>query len=464
MNEMSTTGRPALLDQLAERVCAFGFADVTPTALAVAKAGIVDTVGVTLAGLSAPCTQLLLDTPGVATAPGDCLVFGTDRRTSALEAALVNGTASHALDYDDFCDAFGGHQSVPLLPALLALAEERHVSGAAVLAAYVVGVEAEIRLARAVHPAHYDKGWHPTSTLGVFGCAAACAHLLGLDAARTATALAIAASFASGLKANFGTMTKPLHVGHCNRDGLLAVLLAERGFTANPGAMEHHQGFFDVFNGPGQYDAERLLAGWGDSLELEEPTIGLKQFPCCGSTHQAIMMMLKLRQEEGITAADVDGIEVLVHGRRFRHTNTPLPEGPLQAKFSVQYAVVRALLSGAVRLADFEGDAFRQPEVRRLLERTTARVHPEWGDDGPNKWGAVVAVALKDGRRLERRVDHMVGRSGDNAMTVEELRGKFDDCAARVLPEAQIGPLFDALLGLDGVADVAEVTRLAARG
>lgn len=460
MNRIAINDRPALLGRLAERICGFGSEAVSAKALAVAKAGILDTVGVTLAGLDEGCTRILLDTPGVATAPGDCLILGTARRTSALDAALVNGTASHALDYDDFCDAFGGHQSVPLVPALFALAEERRLSGAALLTAYVVGVETEIRLARAVHPVHYDKGWHPTSTLGVFGAAAAAARLLELDPERTALALAIAASLAAGLKANFGTMTKPLHVGHCGRSGVLAVLLAERGFDANPGAMEHHQGFFNVFNGAGQFDAERLLAGWGGALELEEPTMGIKQFPCCGSTHAAIAMMLRLVREEGITAADVAGIEVLMHGRRLRHTDTPLPESPLQAKFSVQYGVVRALLDRAVRLEHFEGDAFAEPEVRRLLGLTRADVHPEWGGEGGHPWGAEVAVALTDGRRLVRGTEHMVGRSGDNAMTVDELREKFADCAGRAVPVERIGPLFEALLALETVADVADLARL----
>lgn len=446
--------------RLAERICAFSARDLTPRALAQARIGIADTLGVTLAGVPELCTQILLRTPGVATAPGASLVFGTARRTSALDAALVNGTASHALDYDDFSSDLGGHQSVPLVAPLFALAEERGASGRRLVLAYVAGMEALIRLARAVNLVHYDKGWHPTATLGVFGAAAACAHLIGLDAPRTATALSLAASMASGLKANFGSMAKPFHVGHCARDGLLAALLAEQGFEARHGVMEHRQGFLDVYNGPGLHDVARIFADWGRPLEIEAPGIALKQFPCCGSTHPAVAMMLRLVREERITAADVARIEVLPHARRLPHTDDPAPATPLGAKFSVQYAVVRALLSGVPRLAHFEGGAVLEPEVRRLLAVTTAAPHPGMPLDGPDQWGAEVVVTLHDGRRLSRRVDQMVGRGGSNPMSSGELFEKFCDCAERGLPRGNVAPLFDRLESIEEVEDIRDLTRL----
>lgn len=449
--------------RLAELVCAFSKRELTPRALRAARTGIIDTVGVTLAGVPEGCTQTLLRTPGVATAPGGATIFGTSRRSSALEAALVNGTASHALDYDDFSSDLGGHQSVPLVAPLIALAEERGLSGMRVVLAYVVGMEALIRLARAVNFVHYDKGWHPTATLGVFAAAAGCSHLIGLDARRTATALSLAASMASGLKANFGTMTKPFHVGHCARNGLLAALMAEAGFEANHGVMEHKLGFLDVYNGVGQHEAARIFEGWAKPLEVEAPGIALKQFPCCGSTHPAIAMMLKLVEEERITTADVARIEVLPHPRRLPHTDNPRPVTPLQAKFSVQYAVVRALLSGAPKLAHFEGTAALEPKVTRLLELTSARPHPTMDRDGAEQWGAEVIVTMRDGRSLSRRVDQLVGRGGDNPMSSRELWEKFADCAERGIAREHVAPLFDRLECIEEVGDIREVTRLLAR-
>lgn len=447
--------------RLAQHICGFDKSHATKLALQRAHTSIIDTIAVTLAGIPEVCTQLLLGTPGIAELPGGSLVFGTDRRTSALDATLINGTASHALDFDDFSGVFGGHQSVPLVAALFALAEERKLSGNKLLLAYLVGVETEIKLARAVHFHHYDKGWHPTSTLGTIGAAAAVAHLIDLDEARTAMALAIAASLASGIKANFGSMTKPLHVGQCGRNGLMAALLAERGFDANPAAYEHHQGFFNVFNGPGLFDAEKALAGWASPLEIELKSIGLKQFPCCGSTHPAIMMMFAIVREELIRPGDVAHIQILPHGRRLRHTNTPHPRTSLEAKFSVQYGVVRALLSGAVRRKDFEGQAHLEPDVVRLLGITDARPHPDMADDAEAQWGAEVIVTTTDGRKLSRRVDNMVGRDGDHPMSSDELWEKFNDCATGVLPREQIAPLFERLETLGSVADINQVTQLA---
>lgn len=454
---------PTLIQRLAERVRAFGPAQMTPQAEALARTAIIDTLGVTLAGSAEPCTTNLLRTPGVAEAPGPCTLFGTSRKTSALDAAFVNGTASHALDYDDFSQPMGGHQSVPLVAPLMAVAEERRLSGAQLIQSYVVGIETEIRLARAVNFHHYDKGWHPTATLGVFGAAAAVGHMIGLDEARLAVALAIAASLASGVKANFGTMVKPLHVGQCGRNGLLAALLAEAGYDANPAALEHEQGFLNAFNGPGTFDAERMFEGWADPLEVTSPTMGLKQFPCCGSTHPAVSMMLALRQEEGVTAEMVERIEIMPHRRRLPHTDNPDPRTPLAAKFSVQYAVARALLDGAVRLKHFEGEAHLDPAVREIMGRTTTRPHPDMADDAVEQFGAEIRVTLRDGRALARRVDGLVGRGGDNPMSSEELWEKFYDCGRRALPKGDILPLFERLESLDKAADIRDVARMLAK-
>ena len=305
MTALAISAGPTLAARLAEKVLSIDKSFLTTRAIAQAKMCLIDALGVTLAGLAEDATQILMRTPGVATAPGRSLIFGTTQRTSALDAALVNGTAAHALDYDDFSSIMGGHHTVPLMSALIALAEEHGFSGAKVLAAYVVGVEVQIRFARALGFHHYDKGWHPTSTLGTFGSAAAVGHLLGLNQTQMTTALAIAASLTGGVKANFGTMVKPLHAGQCGRNGMFAALLAQGGYDANPLALEHHQGFLNVFNGPGTFDAEKLVENWAAPLEIESSTIALKQFPCCGSTHPAIAMMLNLVREERFSADDV---------------------------------------------------------------------------------------------------------------------------------------------------------------
>ncbi|MEK9671045.1 MAG: MmgE/PrpD family protein [Rhodospirillaceae bacterium] len=458
MNKMTANDAKALLDRVAERIAAFDPGAISDRGRRTALWGIIDTIAVTLAGYPEDCTRIALETPGVADAAGPCLIFGSSKRTSALDATFINGIASHALDYDDFSAVFGGHQSVPLVTPLFALAEERGLSGKAVFDAYLLGIEAEMRFARCVHPHHYDKGWHPTATLGIFGTAAACARLIGLDREKTAYALAISASLASGLKANFGTMTKPLHVGQSARNGLLAVLLAERGFDANPAAMEHHQGFLTVFNGEGTFCADQLTADWdGGPWENESATLAIKQFPCCGSTHQCITATQRLMARETIPPETIAGIEILPHMRRLRHTNTPRPTTELEAKFSVQYTVARTLLDGTVKLKDFENAAWEEDAVQNLLSVTDARPHPELDGDQADQWAAEIIVKTKDGRTVSEKVQALVGRSGDNAMTEGELWEKLEDCAGRIMPSAQARRAFDGLLTLAAASDLSGV-------
>lgn len=463
MDTLQTTDNdttPTVARQLAQRIAAFGPRDLTPGARAATRTAIIDTIGVMLAGSTQPCVQILLDTPGIAAPGGPCSVFGTSRNASALDAALVNGTASHALDYDDFSQPMGGHQSVPLVAPLLAMAEAHKLSGDALMTAYVIGIETEIRIARAVNFHHYDKGWHPTATVGIFGTVAALGHLLKLDADRIATALAIAASLAAGLKANFGTMVKPLHVGHTCRNGLLAVLLAERGYDANAAAFEQRQGFFNAFNGPGHYDANRIFEDWGKPLEIESGTLGLKQFPCCGSTHPAVFMALTLVRDEHVKADEIESIHIEAHRRRLPHTDNPDPQTPLAAKFSVQYAVARALVDGAVRLEHFEGERHRDPAIRRLLALTRTDPHPDMPDDSPHQFGAEVTLTLRDGRVLSRRTDNMIGRGADNPMTGDELWEKFSDCCRQAIGSSEALALYERLEALDEVADLSTVARL----
>lgn len=457
MDGLTVSDSTEILTTLAGHISGFDPTRISDHGLHVAKVGIADTIGVTLAGFPEPCVQILINTPGVADAVGPALIFGTTKRTSALDATLVNGTASHALDFDDFSSIMGGHQSVPLVAPLFALADERGLTGRDIIDAHVVGLEVEHRFARAVHPHHYDKGWHPTATLGIFGTAAACAYAMKLGHQKTALALAIATSMASGLKANFGTMTKPLHVGHSARNGLLACYLAEQGFEANASAMEHHQGFLNVFNGEGLFDTAPLTEDWSDPLDIELPTLSLKQFACCGSMHQAIFAMLGLAKDEDIDPKRVTNIDIGLHARRLRHTNNSFPKSVLQAKFSVQYTVARALKDRTVLLKDFEGEAFFDPDIKRLLDVTTAHPLPDDGSGPTGLWDATVAVTLDDGSVLKREVIDMVGRSGDNAMSRDELRDKFMDCAGLVISADAASQAFDTLMNLETCDDLDDI-------
>src|SRR3954470_13395882 len=449
-----------IIEGIAERIGAIRYDGLPLEAVDWAKMAILDTVGVTLAGAGEACAQIVerVLATGATNIGGECLIFGTDRRAAPLDAALINGTASHALDFDDVSNSLGGHPSAPILPALFTLAETLDCDGRAFITAYVAGFETETRIGRGVHFHHYEKGWHPTATLGVFGATAACCHLMGLDAARAAQALAIAASLASGIKANFGTMTKPLHVGHTARNGLFAAMLARDGFTANPGALEHKQGFLLVFNGAGNFDAEAILKDWGQPYDIVHPGLAIKQHPCCGSTHPAIDAMLLLRAEHEIRPERIARVDSWTHPRRLAHTDRPDPQSGLEAKFSVQYCLARALLHGGIMLEHFEGEAFRDPAAQALMRRVHAAPHPETGSASEEHLGAEVRIAFEDGKTIAQRFGAALARGPDNPLPEDALAAKFADCAARALPPAQVERLQRLLLQLDEAPSLRAVT------
>lgn len=458
----TTIAETTIAETLATRIAGVTY-DTLPDAVRHwAKVAIIDTVGCTLAGAAEPCARIAGHVATIGGAPiaggGPCVIFGTARRAGPMDAAAINGTAAHALDYDDCSDTLGGHPSAPILPALFALAETLPANGRDVIAAYVAGWETETRIARGVNFHHYEKGWHPTATLGVFGAAAACARLLGLTVEKTARALALAATFSSGLKANFGTMTKPLHVGQSARNGLYAALLASQDFTASTDAIEHRQGFLRVFNGDGNFNAEPIVAAWGAPWDIVDPGLAIKQYPCCGSTHPAIDAMLMLVRQNDLTPGNVAKIESRTHPRRFAHTNRPDPHGALDAKFSVQYCLARALISRQVLIEHFEDGSYDRPDVRAVLARVSSTSWPDRPMDPSEHFGADVTVTLTDGRVLTQSVRRPLGRGPTMPLPPEMLRGKFIDCAKRSLSLPAANQLFGLLDTLETVNCISTLT------
>jgi 2-methylcitrate dehydratase PrpD len=448
--------------ELAKRINSVAYNELPPEAIHWAKVGILDLVGVTLAGAHEDTTKIPRDILLRGATTGSSLIFGTTTRTGPLDAALVNGTASHALDFDDCNNTIGGHPSAPILPGLIALADDVGATGREFIAAYVAGFEAECKIAMGVHFYHYTHGWHPTATLGVFGSAAACAKLLKLPEDKVATALAIASSLASGIKANFGTMVKPLHVGHCTRNGLFAALLAHDGFTATHGAFEHKQGFLNVFNGEGNYDSGKILPAWGQPFDIVKPGIAIKQYPCCGSTHSALDAALGLAREHRPSPDDIERVDVWTHSRRLEHTNRPEPKSALDAKFSVQYCMARAFLDRRITIEQFDGDAYQDATVRKLLPRVHAAPYTTAQFPAENHFGAEVKVSLRGGNALSAKVDQPFGRTAENPLPASLLKEKFENCAARALPRDRVQALYSAIQGFENLKDVRELTAIIA--
>jgi 2-methylcitrate dehydratase PrpD len=454
------TSGPSVIEQLAAYATAESFDKLPEAAVRGARRAILDTLGVTLAGAVEVTAERVRKAIGHRGGSSEAVVMGTPLRAPVEDAALANGTAGHALDYDDVQSSLSGHPSAPILPAALALGEWRRASGEAFLTAFVVGVEIEAKLGRAMNPGHYETGWHATSTLGVFGAAAAAARLLGLPADRAAHALAIAASMASGIKANFGTDCKPLHVGHAARCGIEAALLAEAGFTGNPRALEHGDGFGSTHVAGNRPAWDLTTAALGSPHDLVDPGIGVKRFPACASTHQALDATLALAEEHAIDPAAVVSVECGVNYMAPHQLIYDQAETGLQGKFSMPYCVSVALLDRTVGLAQFAEERVGRADVKALMPKVRMFVHPDQTTRAslPTRF-TEVAIKLADGRRLVKNVLLAKGQP-QNPLTDAELTTKFHDCAARVMSRDRAESVLAAVRTLETAPDVSAVARL----
>ncbi len=435
--------------------------DVPATARAAARDAVQDTVGVALAGAGEPAARIVQRVARADGGPGACSVLGTDRTAGPTWAALANGTAAHALDFDDMCWVSLAHPSAPLVAAGLAAGEAAEASGRALLDAYVVGFEVEAALGAVMNPAHYEQGWHCTSTIGTIGAAAAAARVLGLDAEATGRALSIAASEACGLKENFGTMVKPLQGGLAARNGVLAALLARESFTASEQAVDGPQGFLVAMRSAGR-DPSEAIDRLGRRWEIVEGGITVKLYPSCAATHPTIDTLIDLRREHAIDPAGVEAVAidvdpvtptVLIHAR---------PATGLEGKFSLHYCAAAALAFGRVGIDTFEPAAMRSPGVARLVPRVTMRADDRLGRESPPLTEARVTLRLSGGRTLERSVRGARGYPARPASRAER-DGKFTTCARRAVSLGAVEAALDFLRALDAAATVRDLAvRLAA--
>jgi len=414
---------------------------------------ILDALAVTLAGYNHEVGRTIVsfvrDLGGIPVAT----VLADGFQTAAPMAAYANGTMSHALDYDDLNVSIGGHPTAPVLPAVLAVGEMVRATGKELLLAYVLGVEAETKVGRAIIKVHYNLGWHPTATLGTLGAAAACSRLLGLDAEKTLMALGIAGSCASGLKQNFGTMTKPLHVGQTAKNGVLAAMLAQRGWIADRQILEGRFGFCNLFCGRDQYDLNDMTEYLGSPWEILNPGINLKKYPCCGSIHSSLDAILELLGETPLHADQVKKVECRVHPSKVHVLVHPRPGTGLEGKFSLEYCLAASILHGKVSLAQFEDEIVRDPRVQTLLPRIET-----FKDEDMSDWTSRVRIETTDGQVLYREKGQSPGITSR-----EELSAKFRDCAAPVLGSERTERALHIVERLEELPDVSELAQTLVR-
>lgn len=437
----------------------FVVAAVPPAAArARAVAAICDTAGVILAGVREPAARMVREM-AIEDGRGDCRILGTGERTSPGGAALANGVAAHALDFDDMCFVSLAHPSCALVPAILAAGEIARAPGAALLDAYVIGFELEGRLGLVMNPRHYhERGWHCTSSIGTLGAAAAAARVLGLDGPAVRHALGIAASAACGLKENLGTMVKPLHAGMAARSGVMAARLAQRGFTSSADALDGPQGYLAAMDSQHR-SLEPVVADLGTRWEILDTGITVKLYPSCAATHPPLDALLELRRDAGIAPEQVDAIDVEVDSMTPRLLIHDRPATGLEAKFSMPFCAAAAIVHGALGVEAFVPAVIHERAVEALMPRVTLRANSAF-DSAPPLSRARVTVTLRDGRILQRSADGARGYPG--RLSDEELWAKFASCAAGTLTAADAQAAWNGLQGTESAADVRDLTALLA--
>jgi 2-methylcitrate dehydratase PrpD len=442
-----------LTERLASRATTLRYEAIPEPARAVARQCLVDYLGVAIAGAGEPLARMLRDEMAGAGGVGQASVIGHGARLPVLSAALVNGAAAHALDYDDVNVAMPGHPSVAILPGLLALAELQKASGCELITAFVAGYETACRIGAALLPGHYNLGFHATGTVGTFGAAAACARLLGLPAAATAAALGIAGTQAAGLKSQFGTMCKPFHAGKAAQSGLLAARLAARGYTSRTDILECEQGFAATHSP--DFAPEAALAAPASRFYILANLF--KYHAACYFTHAPIECARALRRAHALVPEAIGRVTLRIDASTDRVCNIPDPIDGLQSKFSLRQTVAMALGGiDTASLGAYDERNAQDPVLVRLRRRLVLDFREGW----PQTL-AEMEIELADGRRVATRHDAGIP-AGDIDEQGRRLAAKFDTLVAPLLGAPRTRELREAVFAVDDISDIGRLTTLAA--
>ena len=447
---------------IAEAICSLSFKDIPQEVIQVAKKNLLDCTGVAIAGALEQVSEIVRDF-ALGMGSGNHAIWGRPERTSAVVAALANGTAAHALDFDDSNQSMTGHPTAPIWPAVFSTAVEAGASGLEALEAYIVGLEMAGKLGRVVNPAHHDAGWHPTAILCTIGAAAACAKLLKLDVKATAYALGIASSMAGGIRRNFGTMVKPLHVGMAAFHGASAAWLAAKGMTSNRDIFTGETGFIHVFAPGTMNDPQIILDRWGEKWEILDPGMDIKPYPSCRATHASIDCVIHLIEKYNINPENISSIRAGVNYTRPKVLVYDRPSNPLEAKFSMPYCLSVAANYRSVKLEHFKEESLHDPGILALMPKVEMYVHPDMQPKpGVNPAlemvGAEVTIELVTGERYSHRVKHGKGHPSV-PMTEEEFMEKFNSCTQALTNDIR-KRIMDSILNLDQLRSLSDLNDL----
>jgi 2-methylcitrate dehydratase PrpD len=458
---------PGLTAYVGKFVTTMTYEQIPEEVIELGKKSILDGLGLALAGSRAETGSIsrkYVQQLGVCN--GKATIIGSAQRTSPRFAALVNGISIHADDFDDTQlaaakDRVYGllmHPTVPVLPAIFALAEQRLVSGKEWMLAYHVGAEVECKIAEAIAPRHYQDGFHTTGTCGPFGSAAACAKLLRFDLPKTQNAFGLAASQSGGLRENFGTMTKPFQAGHAAESGLVSAELVALGWTAAEQILEADRGFFHAAGG--SYDPSAIMDRLGNPWTFASPGVSLKPYPSGSLTHPAMTELARLIDAHKIQATQVEKVDV---GANHNMTTTLLhhqPKTGLEAKFSMEFCMAILLLEHKAGLGEFSDKVVQRPDVQEMIRRINFYVDPEAESAGYDKMTSILKIHLTDGGTITGRADFGKG-SPANPMSFDEAATKFRGCAEFAeWPKAKTEPIIGFTKSLEAASDMSALSPL----
>lgn len=429
---------------------------------------ITDGFVVMLAGSRTECSKTLVDFLGEYRSDNSCTLIGFETKSSPPDSALINATSGHADDYDDTQlstspDRIYGlltHPTVPALAASLAVGEKLACSGSEFLEAFIAGFEVECKLAEAINPQHYRRGFHTTGTIGAFGACAASARLLKLREPELRCALGITASMSSGIRANFGTMTKPLHAGRAASNGVMASMLGKRGFTADMNALDGQWGFMKVL-GEG-CDPEKIVGKMGNPYALVDPGATLKMYPCGSLGQPSMDTLLEIVKELDLKPSDIKRIGLRAGPNILEPLRYKQPIDELQAKFSLQFALASIAVRRRAGLREYTDVFVNSSEIREMMSRVETIHDPEMAAMGVEKMRSIVEVELSDGRIIRRLADTARG-TPEKPLKEADIYDKFQECASFVLSPEKTRELYETIRNVEDLSDIRLLSSLLAR-
>lgn len=454
-------------EEAARFVADLTYTALPPEAIRIGKRCVLDGLGLILAGSFEKCTRILTQFSESTSKAGKSSVLGANpMKLTAPFAALINGIAGHAMDWDDSQLSIAPeriyglltHPTTPPLTASLAIAEEiGAVSGKTFLTAFLAGFEVECKIAEAINPDHYKKGFHTSGTVGSFGAAMAAAKLLGLTETQIRHAIGITASMASGIRTNFGTMTKPLHVGRAAGNGVTAAMLAKNGFEADKEALDGPWGFFSVF-GRG-FDVEKIAGCIGKPHTIVDPGVSIKPYPCGILTHPSMDVMLSIVTENNIQPDRIKEVVLYAGSNILNPIRYKIARNELEGKFCMPFLLAAIAISRKAGVHEFTDEFVNAPRTQALMHRIRTAFDPEIEAKGWDKIRSRVEVVLEDGRKIIKEADERYRGGPENPLSDEELQGKFTDCTERLLDKEARGNIFRMINGLEDLRDIAELVQ-----